>query len=209
MFPAERIYAFDAETDTSRGHGLNPLKARITDLSLSTEAGDEVFSDADEADLLTAFDDAIYDLPPGLLLTWNGTHFDLPFLDTRFDRNGLLHHGFSFIPTPAYPPKYELLPGHDSGLTATYACKTGVHAHLDIAYAAKAIADREHIKWALKPVARALGIDMIELDRTHLERYSEEERRAYVGSDSRGTRQVGMHLLGVATALSLGHQAAA
>jgi uncharacterized protein YprB with RNaseH-like and TPR domain len=209
MFPPDRIYAFDTETDNSRGHGLNPLKAGFTDLSLATSTGEQVFTDADEAAMLRAFDAAVYGLPAGLMSTWNGTHFDLPFLDTRFEHVGMIHHSFTFVPTPQFPPKYELLPGHDSGLTATILSKTGVHAHLDIAYAFKPIAARLGAKWGLKPVAKALGFEVIEVDRQQMHLLTEQERQDYAVSDARVTRQLTCWLLGLDAALGMDRQPAA
>lgn len=209
MFPPALCYAFDLETDNAAGHGLNPRKARITDASLATAGSEQVYSGDGEAALLTAFDEAIYDLPAGLIFTWNGTHFDLPFLDTRFGKCGIIHHAFAFEPTPMFAPKYELLPGHDSGLTARVVSKTGVHVHIDLMYAGKALAESLGVKWALKPVAAALGYEPVELDREHLDRYSDDERRAYAASDARVTRLVGMHVLGMDVALAAGRSKAA
>lgn len=209
MFTPDRIYAFDTETDNSKGHGLNPLKSRFTDLSLAGLGREWVFTDSDEAAMLSAFDNAVYELPAGLLSTWNGTHFDLPFLDTRFERVGITHHAFTFVPTPQYPPKYETLPGHDSGLTATVLSKIGVHAHLDIAYAFKPVAERLGVKWGLKPVARALGFEVIEVDRENMHLLSEQERQDYAVSDARITRQLTCWLLGVDVALTMGQRPAA
>jgi DNA polymerase elongation subunit (family B) len=208
MFHPQRCYSFDLETDNSQGHGLDPAKSRITDISLGTCAGDTVFSDTDEVAMLADFDDAVYALPAGVIFTWNGTHFDLPFLSVRLAHHGILHHSMVSDPTPEYPPKYGLLPGAASGLTAQFLAYTGgSHVHLDIAYAYKRIAEEMDVRWGLKPVAEALGIPVIELDRTRLHTYSEKERTDYAASDARITRLLGMRLLGVDIALAMGQSA--
>ena len=208
MFRPERIYSFDSETDNSGGHGLNPLKARITDLSLATGDGGQVFNNADEASMLVEFDAAVRGLPAGLLSTWNGTHFDLPFLDTRFEKARITEHGMMLEPTPQFPPKYELIPGHDSGYTCRWMSRTGTHVHLDIAYAFKPIAERLGVTWGLKPVAEALGFHPVSLDRERLHEYTDADREEYALSDARVTRQLTCWLLGVDVALGMGQQTA-
>ena len=51
-------------------------------VGLATPLGDEVLL-GDEATLLRRLDRRLAELPPGIIVTWNGSSFDLPFLATR------------------------------------------------------------------------------------------------------------------------------
>ena len=207
MFARSHLYGLDIETDTTVD-GLDPAIARITEVSLSTEDGDLIFDDADETTLLRRLDDALADLPAGLLLTWNGDFFDLPFLAVRASRR-LPEFGLQLIPAPGLAPKYAPLPGFTIAHTALWRCRplpepvlagqpNGPmhHQHLDIAFAYRRIAADLGVPWSLKPVCKALGIDMIEVDRERMHDLSPAERAAYVTSDTRGTRELGARLLG-------------
>jgi hypothetical protein len=199
MIPADRIYAFDFETDNSQGHGLNPLMAGITDIALATGTGETALNPSlGEQKLLDLFRDAVQALPAGIIGTWGGTHFDVPYLRTRMGITGCPEHGFTFTPTPEFAPKYQVLPGSDSGFTFTARSLVdgGLILHFDVAYACKPHAERLGVPWRLKPFAEAIGLDVIELDRTRLHEYTEEERRAYNVSDARATREIILWLLG-------------
>ena len=63
------LYGLDVETDTSVD-GLDPATSAIVAVAVATPWGDEVLTGA-EAELLSATDAVLRDLPPGLLVTWN------------------------------------------------------------------------------------------------------------------------------------------
>jgi hypothetical protein len=75
------IYGLDIETDTSRD-GLDPTVAPVLTVALSGRKLDEVFVGA-ETELLTALDERLANLEPGVIATWNGSTFDLPFIADR------------------------------------------------------------------------------------------------------------------------------
>lgn len=196
MYGPSRVYGLDIETDNSAGHGLNPGKSRITEIALATAQGGAVFNDDDELALLLNLEAALADLAPGLLATWNGSPFDVPFITDRLATYPVAH-GWTTWPDPDLVPKYEPLPGHTGGYGASWSNRSGVtHAHLDISYAYRSVADRHGVSWSLKPVCAAEGIEMYELDRTRLQDYTPEQRKRYCLSDSSGTRILALRALG-------------
>ena len=80
------VYGLDIETDTSVD-GLDPACSAVLTVAVSMHGLDEVFSGA-EPDLLVELDDRLAELEPGVIATWNGAAFDLPFLA---DRAGCRH----------------------------------------------------------------------------------------------------------------------
>lgn len=118
------IYGLDIETDTTCD-GLDPAVAPIRTVALSGRTFDDLFV-GDEAQLLRALDARLASLPLGVIATWNGATFDLPFLADRarilgvdlalrlrLDRQLTLHR------TP--------LPGHAGAYQGTW----HGHGHLD------------------------------------------------------------------------------
>lgn len=117
------FYGIDIETDTTRA--VDPAVACIRTVALSGLAFDEEFTGA-EADLLRSLNTRLASLPPGVLATWNGATFDLPYiadrarvlgvdLDLQLCRDRRLTFGRS------------LLPGH----AAAYRGAWGGHGHVD------------------------------------------------------------------------------
>ncbi|HEX2057771.1 MAG TPA: ribonuclease H-like domain-containing protein [Actinomycetota bacterium] len=170
----ETLAALDIETT-----GLDPQASRVLAVALSSSGVDTVLTDEDEARLLGLTEQAVRDLPEGVtLVTWNGEAFDLPFLRARFD---LLSIATSL----------ELDP---TGLVGKYGqprfqARWGGRRHVDIAYRYRTEAERLGVEWSLKPVAKALGLDVVEVDRRGeaIARLSEEQLSAYAASDARIT----------------------
>ncbi|MCU1499705.1 MAG: polymerase family exonuclease domain, partial [Acidimicrobiales bacterium] len=75
------IYGLDIETDT-RHDGLDPAVARIVTIALSGTSFDDLYI-GDEATMLASLDARLATLDPGVLATWNGATFDLPFIAER------------------------------------------------------------------------------------------------------------------------------
>ena len=103
------VYGLDIETDTTVD-GLDPTVARVLTVALSSSGLDEVFS-GPEARLLTDLDARLSCLPPGVLATWNGAAFDLPFLADRADLNGI-RLGLRLEARPLDQLHRAPLPGH-------------------------------------------------------------------------------------------------
>jgi hypothetical protein len=176
------VYGLDIETDT-RENGLDPRVAAITTVALSSPDDDETFTGT-ETDILSDLDRRISELPPGVLATWNGASFDLPFLADRarhhdlafglrlrLDRRIRLHH----------PP----LPGH----TGAYRGSWYSHGHVDAYRLYRGdVGPALRISCSLKSIARLVGLHAIEVDRTRMQDLSREALHAYAASDARLAR---------------------
>ena len=103
------VYGLDIETDTTV-NGLDSEVAPVVTVALSLDDFDEVFS-GDERSILTQLDDRLAELAPGVLATWNGAAFDLPFLA---DRAALLDLplGLRLQHDPSIRMRHQPLPGH-------------------------------------------------------------------------------------------------
>lgn len=179
----EPYYGVDIETDTT-ANGLDPSVAEIVSIALWSPDVSEVIAGGTECERIERFVELLDSLPDGVAVTWNGSVFDVPFIEDRARMNGVAT-GFVLQADPAIIPKYDFLPGHTSG----YRARLRRHRHADIAYAYRGYA-MDHLEpkgWSLKPVARALGIEMVEVDRARVHELSPEEVASYNLSDARGT----------------------
>jgi DNA polymerase elongation subunit (family B) len=176
------IYGLDIETDTSVD-GLDPGVSRIVAAALSTEAGDELF-DGPEDELLGALDGRLSELSPGVLATWNGSAFDLPFIADRAARWRLCL-GLHLHADPRIRHRHEPLPGHDHCYRAAWYG----HTHLD-AYRVYRddVGPALRISCSLKSIARFVGLAPLEVDRTRIHDLSREALHAYAASDARLAR---------------------
>jgi len=194
MSDEQRLIGLDIETDTSavsdveraRGftsRGLDPRITPIVALSVAkrNEHGDlvcEVWI-GDEAKILEQTQAWLEKQPHSILVTWNGSVFDLPFIDARARQTGVeldlrLTHDRGIV------PKYQSTPGYDGGYDASWAG----HATRDIAYEVKDVADKRGVEWSLKPFARSVGLAPVEVDRDAIHELDEADLRSYVASDA-------------------------
>src|SRR4029078_5112043 len=97
----------------------------IVAVSLSTE--DETFTfTGPEPKLLRSLDERLRRMPRGVLVTWNGSGFDLPFLhDRALTRRGRV--GVSLKPDASLPHKHAPLVGHE----LPYRARWHKHLHVD------------------------------------------------------------------------------
>ena len=154
------LYGLDIETDTTV-NGLDPAVSSIVAVSLSTE--DETFTfTGPERKLLGSLDDRLRRMPRGVLVTWNGSGFDLPFLSDRA-RTLRVRLGLSLTPDETLPHKHAPLIGHE----LPYRARWHKHLHIDACCAYRTLLP-EGTSCALKPVARSAGLTVIEEDREHL-----------------------------------------
>lgn len=118
------IYGIDIETDTRRG-SVDPAEAPIRAIGISARNLDDTFT-GDEVTILRRVDERLRELPGGILATWNGAIFDLPYIA---DRARLLGVDLDLVLCPDRRRRNSraLLPGHDSAYRATW----GAHRHLD------------------------------------------------------------------------------
>lgn len=170
------IIGFDIETDTSTG-GLDPRTSAVVAAALSGDFGDEVIL-GEERELLERTDHRIAELGPGLLVTWNGAGFDLPFVEHRASVLGL-ELGLRTTEDPVRRSPRE--PGRSAVRARWHAL-----VHLDGYQLYRADVGRTlGLSCGLKPLARLIGLSPVELDRTTLHTQEPDEVARYVASDAR------------------------
>lgn len=118
------IYGIDIETDVRAG-SIDPAQAPIRAIALSVCNAEDTFT-GDEAVILRQVDERLAELPAGVLATWNGAIFDLPYIA---DRARLLGVSLDLVLCPDRRRRTvrALLPGHEGPYRATW----GTHRHLD------------------------------------------------------------------------------
>jgi hypothetical protein len=176
------VYGLDIETDT-RVNGLDPTVAAVLTVALSWPGHDLVFT-GPEPELLDALDARLASLPPGVIATWNGGAFDLPFLADRARQNRV-SLGLHLWHDPSIVLRGDPLPGHDGA----YRGEWYRHRHLDAYRVYKSdVGPLLRISCSLKSMARFIGLTPIEVDRTHIHDLSREALHAYASSDARLAR---------------------
>ncbi len=176
------IYGLDIETDTTID-GLDPVVSPVVTAALSTAAADEVFVGR-EADLLAALDSRLRTLRPGVIATWNGAAFDLPFLADRAAACDL-DLGLRLAPDPTVVLGHGPLPGHAGAYRATWYG----HGHLDAYRVYRNDVGRVlRVSCSLKSIARMVGLTPVEVDRERIHELSRAVLDAYVASDARLAR---------------------
>jgi uncharacterized protein YprB with RNaseH-like and TPR domain len=175
------LYGLDIETDTACG-GLDPSRAAIVAVAVSTAEVDVVF-DGPEPSLLAELDAHLASLPPGVIVTWNGATFDLPFLAARAGVVGV-PLGLRLLADPGIRIR-EPQPGLERGYRAAW----HDHGHLDGYRLYRADVGRTlPVSCGLKPMARMLGLAPVEVDVAQLHLLPAHEVAAYVASDARMAR---------------------
>ena len=189
---ATPLYGLDIETDTTID-GLDPAIGRILAVAVvnadeavgTTEATEpvEVFADADEVELLDRLDRSLAALPPGVLITWNGARFDLPYLATRAERHGL-RLGLRLRLDPSLSGRHEPLPGHEGAYRASW----HHHHHLDAYRLYQAdVGPALRLPCSLKVVASLAGLAPVEVDASKVHELTPAQIATYVRSDARCT----------------------
>ena len=118
------IYGLDIETDTTED-GLDPAVASVRAVALSGATFDELFV-GDEHDILRSLDRQLATLQPGVVATWNGSAFDLPFLADRARILGI-DLGLKLCLDRRLTLHRSPLPGHAGAYRASWY----EHGHLD------------------------------------------------------------------------------
>ncbi len=169
---------FDIETDTRAG-GLDPETAAIVAVAMCSADGHlEFVFEGEESQILLDVDTHIAELPPGLLVTWNGASFDLPFIEHRAGRLGL-RLGLRTSPDPSRASPRD--PERPS-VRATW------HdlVHLDGYLLYRSDVGRSlGMSCGLKSLSHLVGLQPLELDREHLHEVDPATLRRYVCSDAR------------------------
>lgn len=176
------MYGLDIETDTTVD-GLDPARSAVVTVALSQGGADEVFS-GPEPELLLALDERLAAIEPGVLATWNGASFDLPFLADRAAR-WHLRLGLVVCHDPSIPLSHAPLPGHAGAYRAAW----HAHAHVDAYRLYRGdVGPALRVSCSLKSIARLVGLAPLEVDRTRIHDLSSEALHAYAASDARLAR---------------------
>jgi DNA polymerase elongation subunit (family B) len=174
--PGRPLYGLDIETDTTVD-GLDPDRSSIVAVAVSGDGVDEVIT-GDESEVIAGVDQLLASLPDGVLITWNGTRFDLPFLATRAQRAGV-------------PTGLRLGPPPPRGARRRRATSWHGHRHLDGLDLYRADVGRLlGLSCALKSLARLVGEPPVEVDRARIHELDAAELREYVLSDARLARSL-------------------
>ena len=176
------VYGLDIETDTS-DDGLDPRVAPVVTAALSLDTHDEIFSGR-ETTLLFDLDQRLRSLRTGVLATWNGAAFDLPFLAHRAALHGL-DLGLRLRLDPSLRSGRAPLPGHQG----SYRGRWHQHAHLDAYRMYRGDGGPAmRVSGPLKSIARLVGLGPGAVDRTRVDDLSREALHAYASSDARLAR---------------------
>lgn len=176
------VYGLDIETDTTID-GLDPEVAAVVTVALSNDGFDEVFT-GDEEMILHELDARLAAVAPGVIATWNGAAFDLPFLADRAALHGI-NLGLRLRPDPGITLDHNPLPGHRSA----YRARWHQHGHVDAYRLYRAdVGPALKVSCSLKSIARLVGFTPIDVDRTRIHDLSHEMLHAYASSDARLAR---------------------
>jgi hypothetical protein len=180
------VYGLDIETDTSVD-GLDPRVGRILCAALSGPGGEIVVANADEGDLLLELDGWLRDLSPGVVVTWNGAGFDLPYLATRSRLVGVAI-GLAVRLDPLLPVR-EPLAGHEGAYRGGWYD----HRHLDAYRVFRADVGRTFgLSCSLKSLAGLAGMGPLDTDASRIHELPTELLHAYVASDARCARELAL-----------------
>lgn len=179
------LYGLDIETDTTVD-GLDPRVSPIVAVALASDTGVLVLTGA-EPTILRELEVAVGALAPGVLVTWNGSGFDLPFLHDRARDRGV-DLSLRIVPDPAIGG-HDPLPGHAAASRATW----GAHGHLDVYRVYRAdVGASLGLSCGLKAMARLVGLRPVEVDRADISGLAPDVLRDYVASDARLTRELAL-----------------
>lgn len=178
------LYGLDIETDTSV-NGLDPAVSPIVGVAI-VGAGVELVLDGSEHEVLMALDRAIAALAPGVLVTWNGSGFDLPFLDDRARLIGV-DLGLRIAHDPSIVLSRDPLRGHPGAYRGSWYH----HRHLDGYRLYRSEIDPDSgLSCGLKSLARHFGLPIVEVERDRMHELDQDTLRRYVRSDAALAREL-------------------
>jgi len=172
-------YGLDIETDTTI-NGLDPAHAAVVAVALTAPFGEEVLT-GDERSILERLNQLLTQLPPGVIVTWNGSSFDLPFLAVRAQHHDI-ELSLRLTEDQSLGSRTSSIPGHPHPYRASW----GPHRHLDGYRLYRADVGRGlGFSCGLKPMARLVGLEPVEVDREQIHLLTPQELHEYVASDAR------------------------
>lgn len=118
------VYGIDMEIDTKAGV-VDPAVAAVRSVAISGRNFDDLFTGS-EVEILRDLDHRLSELPAGVLVSWNGSIFDLPYIAERARLIGV-DLGLALCLDPRLTLGRRPLPGHAGAYRAAW----GEHRHLD------------------------------------------------------------------------------
>lgn len=173
------LYGIDIETDTTVD-GLDPNRSRVLAVAISGPDGEFVARGA-EACILATVDAYLRAAPAGVLVTWFGSGFDLPFLAVRARRHRV-RLGLRVRPDPSLAAGHRSVAGPHPMRARWYR-----HLHLDACMLYRGL-EPPGSSCALKVLARRHGLEPVEADSTAVHTLDARSLERYVASDARLTR---------------------
>jgi hypothetical protein len=174
------IYGLGIETDTTED-GLDPAVASVRAVALSGRTFDELYV-GDEPDILRALDARLAGLPTGVVATWNGSAFDLPFLADRARILGI-DLGLKLCLDRRLTLHRAPLPGHAGAYRASW----HDHGHLDT-FRIYGGSDSAAQRLSLRSLGRLVGIGAQSVHPARTQTLSNEALHACAPSDARLAR---------------------
>lgn len=176
------LTAMDIETS-----GLSPLESHVVSIAICSDQEFIVWESQDEKRLLDDFAYWLDTRDKGVIVTWNGSAFDWPFLFTRANTVGSrLATKITLVQAETRDPQYGPIDGHTGGYLVNVEGWDHIDAMLPWRVRAKAAGHR----WALKAVAKVHGIDVVEVDRERITELPKKDLAAYNISDVDATLQL-------------------
>ena len=179
------LIGLDIETDTTID-GLDPRQSSVLAVAISGGGIEAVLDGPDERSLLVETDRLLAPIEAGVLVTWNGAGFDLPFIATRARILGL-SLGLITWHDPSIAGRHDPLPGEPGRVRGQW-YRLG---HLDGFQAYRAdVGQNLPISCGLKSLAKFVGLEPVEVDRRRIHELTPKEMHEYVLSDARLARQL-------------------
>ena len=174
------VYGLDIETDTTTD-GLDPAVAPVRAVALSSRSGDELFV-GDEDAILRTLDARLAALPRGVIATWNGAAFDLPFVADRARILGI-DLGLDLLLDRRLTLQRAPLPGHAGAYRASW----HGHGHLDT-YRLYGADRGPGPLTSLRNIGRLLGLGATDCRPNRKHDLTNEALHAHAPSDARLAR---------------------
>lgn len=177
------LYGLDIETDTTVD-GLDPRRSRVIAVALAGLDDGDLVVTGPERTILEAVDELLAEAEPGVIVTWNGASFDLPFIADRAAHLGV-SLGLRLQADDAIDLRHPPLTGHGGA----YRARWHDHDHLDAYLAFRATSPPEQ-SGSLKAVAAADGLAPVLADGSAVHLLTATRLDAYVRSDAVLARDV-------------------